>query len=151
FVERTFGGGNAERGGDTLGQAVEIERGGERPATVGLAAGFAAGFAAEQIDQVEIGCMGQRAAAETAEAEHDQLAALDLSVGAGELFAGSFAGGGKGSFGDTGQAGGDLHRIVPGLDQLHPEGKSLFADDTADAVEAALVIVAGFAALHSRR
>src|SRR5690606_17839371 len=65
LVERAFGGRHAERGGDPLGKAVEVQRSAERAAAVGLDADLAG----EQVDEVEVGGLGQLATAEAAEPE----------------------------------------------------------------------------------
>ena len=95
--------------------------------------------------------MGQRPAAEPPEPEHDQLAAGNAPVHALELRARRLGRAPRAPLrrratAPAAIASGSCSR----LDQLHAEREALLADDPADAVEPALVVVVGLAALHPR-
>ena len=75
-VERPGGGADAQRRGDPAGEAVVIIGRDQRFRAV---AARAVGRV-EQINEVEVGGMGQRLAAQPPEREDDEFAACDLAV-----------------------------------------------------------------------
>ncbi len=80
-VERAGGGRHAERGGDPAAEPVEIIVGAERLCSVRPRARLGR----MQIDDVEVRSMGERAAAEPPQAEHDQPGAGNSAVDILEL------------------------------------------------------------------
>ena len=91
--------------------------------------------------------MGQRAAAEPAEPEHDQLAAGEPAVRLLELARRGVGQRDQRAFGDARIAFGDLERVAAPVDQLDAEREAALVDQPPDAVERDVI---GLAA-HRRR
>ena len=129
-----------QRGDDPLRQAIEIERRAERAGTVALTGVLTR----KKKDQIEIGGMGQRAAAQPPEPQHRDGRARHAPVDRLELSHGRGAEHFDCGLGNPRQRPGHRQRIARSLDQLDAQRKPPLADFAADPVEQPLIILVVF-------